>query len=109
MRDQLRLCEQAIGRAVADMWILVAVVVVSGSLNVTVTQRANTANGGFNIRVSPGLSSCVSQSGYGPWLRVHLSVSSRHQPDEGGHLLVAFLTGTAMSLYFNDSSCRSSR
>ena len=72
--------------------------------NVTVTALVNTANGGINVRVSPGLASCVSQSGYGPgYASVYPSHPgiSRMKAD----LLVAFLTGTTVSLYFNDSSC----
>lgn len=72
--------------------------------NVTVTQLVNTANGGFNVRVSPGLSNCVSQSGYGPG---YASVYPSHQGINRmkADLLAAFLTGTPVSLYFNDSAC----
>jgi hypothetical protein len=72
--------------------------------NVTVTALVNTANGGFNVRVSPGLSGCVSQSGYGAgYASVYASHPgiSRIKAD----LLVAFVTGAPVSLYFSDSSC----
>ena len=31
----------------------------------TVIRIANTGNGGFNVRLSPDVTNCVSQSGYG--------------------------------------------
>jgi len=70
----------------------------------TVIRIVNTSNGGFNVRLSPDLTGRSSQSGYGPSyasiLPTHPGLS-RLKAD----LLVAFLTGTQVSLYLNDSSC----
>jgi hypothetical protein len=72
--------------------------------NLTVTRLVNTANGGFNVSVSPALTACTSQSGYGPnfasvWPS-HAGIS-RIKAD----LLVALVTGTPVSLYLTDNTC----
>jgi hypothetical protein len=70
----------------------------------TVIRIVNTSNGGFNVRLSPDLTNCVSQSGYGP---SYASVLPNHPGLNRikADLLVAFLTGTQVSLYLGDSSC----
>ncbi len=71
----------------------------------TVIRLVNTANGGFNVKLSPLLTSCTSQSGYGP---DYASI----YPDHPGinrikaDLLSAMLTGAKVQLYFTDSTCR---
>lgn len=72
--------------------------------NVTVTRLVNTANGGFNVSVSPALTSCTSQSGYGP---TFASVYPSHAGINRikADLLTALLTGTKVSLYLNDNTC----
>ena len=73
--------------------------------NSTVTKLVVTATGGINVRLSPDLTGCTSQSGYGP------SYASIY-PDHPGidpikaDLLAAYLTGGIVSLYLNDSTCR---
>lgn len=73
--------------------------------NVTVLRLVSTAQGGVNVRVSPELSGCSSQSNYGP------NYASIY-PDHPGinrikaDLLYAFSTGTPISLYFSDSTCK---
>ena len=70
----------------------------------TVIRLVNTANGGVNVRLSPDLTNCVSQSGYGPSYASIL-------PDHDGinrikaDLLYAFATGTPVSLYLADANC----
>ena len=72
--------------------------------NSTVTKLVVTANGGVNVRLSPDLSGCVSQSGYG-------STFASIYPTHPGinrikaDLLAAYLTGKPISLYLSDSSC----
>jgi hypothetical protein len=70
----------------------------------TVVEIVNTANGGFNTRVSPELTGCVSQSGYG---QSYASVYPDH-PGIGrikADMLVAFTTGARVSLYLVDNTC----
>jgi hypothetical protein len=70
----------------------------------TVIRIANTANGGFNVRLSPDVTDCVSQSGYGS---VYASILPSHPGINRikADLLYAFATGTQVSLYLSDSSC----
>jgi len=72
--------------------------------NATVVALVNTSNGGVNVRISPELTACVSQSGYGPH---YASISPTHPSINRmkADLLAALLTGTPVSLYFGDSSC----
>jgi hypothetical protein len=73
-------------------------------VNVKVKQIVNTANGGVNVRVTPDLTNCVSQSGYGPnFASIYPSSPgiSRIKAD----LLVAYVTGDVVSLYLSDSTC----
>ncbi|WP_116811989.1 hypothetical protein [Steroidobacter cummioxidans] len=70
----------------------------------TVVRIVNTANGGVNVRLSPDLTGCTSQSGYGA---VYASI----YPDHPGlnrmkaDLLVAFTTGMRISVYLSDATC----
>jgi hypothetical protein len=72
--------------------------------NVTVIALVNTSNGGVNVRVSPDLTVCVSQSGYGP---KYASISPTHPSINRikADLLTALITGTPVSLYLGDSNC----
>lgn len=83
--------------AVLILAISTAPVVAQGpgwTANSTVAKLVVTANGGVNVRLSPELTSCVSQSGYG---ENYASISPNHlginrmQAD----LLAAYLSGTA--------------
>ena len=69
-----------------------------------VIRIVNTANGGFNIRMSPELTGCASQSGYGP---TYASVLPSHPGLNRikADILVAFTTGADIRLYFSDSNC----
>ena len=70
----------------------------------TVVQVVNTSNGGVNVRLSPDMTGCISQSGYG-------SLYASIYPDHPGinrlkaDLLVALTTGTKVMLYLNDNTC----
>lgn len=70
----------------------------------TVVSLVNTANGGVNVRLSPDLSDCVSQSGYGP---TYASVYPSHPGINRmkADLLAAFLSGARVRLYLSDSNC----
>jgi hypothetical protein len=65
----------------------------------------NTSNGGINVRLTPDLTGCTSQSGYGG---AYASI----YPDHPGidrmkaDLLVAFTTGAHVELYLGDNTCR---
>ena len=73
--------------------------------NAKVTKVVVTSNGGINVRLSPEIGGCVSQSGYGP------NYASIY-PDHPGinrlqsELLTAFTTGTIVSLYLSDNTCK---
>lgn len=73
--------------------------------NAIVTKLVVTSNGGINVRLSPEVNGCVSQSGYGP------NYASIY-PDHPGinrmkaDLLAAFMSGKTVALYLGDSSCR---
>jgi hypothetical protein len=72
--------------------------------NRMVVSLVNTANGGFNVRLSPDLTACVSQSGYGPNFAsvypTHPGIS-RLKAD----LLVGFVTGKPVSVFLSDANC----
>jgi hypothetical protein len=71
----------------------------------TVVEVVNTANGGVNVRLSPDLGGCVSQSGYG-------SIYASLYPSHPGinrmkaDLLLALSTGQKVMLYLGDSQCQ---
>lgn len=71
----------------------------------TVVKLVNTAAGGVNVRLSPELVNCTSQSGYGP---AYASI----YPDHPGinrlkaDLLYAYATGEPVALYLTDNTCR---
>lgn len=71
----------------------------------TVKSLVVTANGGINVRLSPELSACVSQSGYGA---NYASIYPDHPGLKSIHsnLLTAFMSGKKVKLYFGDSTCR---
>jgi len=73
--------------------------------NRTVVNIVNTSNGGFNVRLSPDLTGCFSQSGYGlNYASVypdHLALN-RIKAD----FLVALATGKPISLYLVDANCK---
>lgn len=63
------------------------------------------STGGINIRLSPELSGCTSQSGYGP---KYASV----YPDHPGlntiqsNILAAYMAGKKVALYLTDNTCK---
>ena len=64
-----------------------------------------TGNGGLNVRLSPELTGCTSQSGYGP------SYASLY-PDHPGKdkitsiLLAAYMADKTVAIYLSDSTCK---
>lgn len=70
----------------------------------TVIEIVNTAAGGVNVRLSPDLAGCVSQSGYGS---LFASVYPNHAAIDRikADLLVAFTTGAHIALYLSDATC----
>ena len=70
----------------------------------TVVQLVVTSNGGVNVRLSPDLTNCVSQSGYGG------SFASIYPSHAGidrmkADLLVAMTSNLPVMLYLNDANC----
>lgn len=72
--------------------------------NGKVIRIVNTANGGFNVRLSPDMTGCVSQSNYGPNFA---SIPPTHPGIDRikADLLAAYVTGETVSLYLVDSNC----
>lgn len=70
-----------------------------------VVEVATIINGGINVRLSPELTGCNSQSGYG-------SHYASIFPDHAGlqlfqsNLLAAMMSGKKVSLYLQDSNCK---
>lgn len=72
--------------------------------NSTVKKLVVTANGGVNVLLSPPLTNCVSQSGYGP---AFASIYPTHPGINRmkADLLAAYLNGAGVALYLGDNSC----
>ncbi|MCX7112776.1 MAG: hypothetical protein NTX45_22175 [Proteobacteria bacterium] len=73
--------------------------------NSTVKKLVVTYDGGINVLLSPQLTGCVSNSGYGPNFA---SVYPNHPGINRikADLLTAYVTGGTVSLYLNDNTCR---
>ena len=73
--------------------------------NSTVTKVVVTGDGGVNVRLSPDLSGCTSNYGYGP---AFASIYPSHPGINRmkADLLAAYLTGGTVSLYLVDGTCR---
>jgi hypothetical protein len=73
--------------------------------NSTVTKLVVTADGGVNVRLSPDLSGCVSNSGYGS---IYASIYPSHPGINRlkADLLTAYLTGGTVALHLLDATCR---
>src|SRR5262249_53890003 len=72
--------------------------------NASVVNIVDVSNGGINVRITPDLTGCTSQSGYGAHFA---SVAPSHPALSRikATLLTAFVTGTPVSLYLGDSTC----
>jgi hypothetical protein len=70
----------------------------------TIVQIIDPANGGVNVRLSPDLTGCTSQSGYGP---LYASLYPQHPGIDRmkASLLTSFATGTTVMLYLTDNTC----
>ncbi|HEU5134646.1 MAG TPA: hypothetical protein VFU13_05840 [Steroidobacteraceae bacterium] len=70
----------------------------------TVRDIVNTSNGGINVRLTPDLTGCTSQSGYGG---AYASIYPNHPGIDRmkADLLVAFTTGAHVELYLGDNTC----
>ena len=71
----------------------------------TITKLVVTANGGINVLLSPKLSGCTSQSGYGP---EYASIYPNHAGIQlmQSNLLAAFMGGKKVKLYLSDANCK---
>jgi hypothetical protein len=72
--------------------------------NSTIIRIVDTANGGVNVRLSPDVTGCTSQSGYGP------NYASLYPSHPGinrikATLLTAYSTGATVSIYLSDNTC----
>ncbi|WP_428604504.1 hypothetical protein [Sedimenticola sp.] len=63
------------------------------------------ATGGINVQLSPGLSGCTSQSGYG---ETYASIYPDHPGLNAMHsnLLAAKMSGKKVKLYLFDNKCK---
>jgi hypothetical protein len=73
--------------------------------NSTVTRLVTTFDGGVNVLLSPALTGCTSNSGYGP---AYASIYPGHPGINRmkADLLAAYLTGGTVALYLTDNTCR---
>lgn len=73
--------------------------------NSTVTRLVVTADGGVNVRLSPDLTGCVSNSGYGS---AYASIYPNHPGINRmkADLLAAYINGTPVALYLSDNTCK---
>jgi hypothetical protein len=72
--------------------------------NSTVVKLVITNAGGINVRLSPELTGCVAQAGYGANFA---SVYPSHPGIDSikADLLAAYVTGTQVALYLSDNTC----
>ncbi|MEO8018737.1 MAG: hypothetical protein ABI769_13055 [Pseudomonadota bacterium] len=85
-------------------WALPALAQGPGwTANSTVIKIVDTGNGGVNVRLSPDLTGCTSQSGYGG---AYASLYPSHAGIDRikATLLTAYATGATVSLYLGDST-----
>ncbi|MCW8875563.1 MAG: hypothetical protein OQJ89_03020 [Kangiellaceae bacterium] len=70
-----------------------------------VTDLVVTANGGVNVRLSPLLQNCVSQSGYGA---SYASIYPEHPGIDRmqSNLLAAMMSGKKVALYLTNDQCK---
>jgi hypothetical protein len=70
-----------------------------------VVEIVTVINGGINVRLSPELSGCVSQSGYGD---KYASIYPEHLGKNmfQANLLAAMMSGKKVSLYLVDNQCK---
>lgn len=103
-RRRLRIVSVAAIAAVIA-WALPAFAQGPGwSANSTIVKLVVTLDGGVNVRLSPDLTGCVSNGGYGS------SFGSVYPSHPGinriqADLLSAYVTGTPVSVYLNDANC----
>jgi hypothetical protein len=73
--------------------------------NSTVKKLVVTSDGGVNVLLSPPLTNCVSNSGYGSGFA---SVYPNHPGINRikADLLAAYLNGTPVALYLGDNTCK---
>ncbi|TQV88295.1 hypothetical protein [Aliikangiella coralliicola] len=70
-----------------------------------VTDLVVTANGGINVKLSPLLQNCVSQSGYGA---SYASIYPEHPGIDRiqSNLLAAMMSGKKVALYLTNAQCK---
>lgn len=70
-----------------------------------VKQLIVTSSGGINVRLSPDLSGCVSQGGYGP---LYASIYPNHPGINllQSNLLAAYVSGKKVQIYLSDNQCK---
>ncbi len=78
---------------------------VGWTSNAVVKKLVVTSDGGVNILLSPSLSTCVSQDGYGNAM-AYIPATHPGLKQMKADLLTAFVTGTPVSLYLIDSTCK---
>lgn len=74
------------------------------TVNSTVVRIVDVSNGGVNIRLSPELTGCTSQSGYGA---TYASLYPSHPGLKNikATLLMAYATGAPVAIYLSDNTC----
>lgn len=74
------------------------------TVNSTIVKVVDTMNGGVNIRLSPDVTGCTSQSGYGS---NYASLYPSHPGIDRikATLLTAYATGATVAVYLSDNIC----
>lgn len=70
-----------------------------------ITKIVGVINGGINVRITPELSGCTSQSGYGP---AYASLYPDHAGKEEilSILLSAYMADKTIAIYLQDDTCK---
>jgi energy-converting hydrogenase Eha subunit B len=100
----------SVGYMTKFFWILFATIIcvpsaVAGTwVHGQVASIVGLPNGGINVLMSPSLSGCVSQAGYGP-AYASLLPSNLGKDRIATLILAAYMSNKPISLYFGDSTC----
>lgn len=77
---------------------------IGWTASVKVVKLVGTINGGLNVLISPSLTNCVSQSGYGPnFASLYPTHAGKNQI--AALLMAAYLSDKPVALYLTDNNC----
>ncbi|NOU49871.1 hypothetical protein HG263_04890 [Pseudoalteromonas sp. JBTF-M23] len=90
---------------VALLWNSIAFAEQGWIKQAKITKIVGVVNGGINVRISPELTGCTSQSGYGP---NYASLYPDHQGKSEilSILLAAYMADKTIAIYLSDDKCK---